>query len=144
MAEVFNCSCACGHVVFTATPKAMTMDACHCEMCRKWAGGVYLSVACSDISFEDESRLTVFDSSKWAERVSCNRCGSSLVWRMKNNKFKSVALAAFENADDFAFDRELFIDSRPDNYAMTGSKRQLTEAQIFGTDTPAPEGQADA
>lgn len=130
MSDPHKCQCMCGVVAFTATPKAMTMDACHCQMCRQWTGGVFLSVACSDISIDD-SDLIVFNSSDWAERVSCDKCGSTLIWRMKDKSFQSVALPAFADADAFSLDRELFIDKKPDNYAFARSARQLTEAQLF-------------
>lgn len=139
MSNPHKCQCMCGAVKFTAVPKAMNMDACHCEMCRQWSGGVFLSVACTDIDLGDEGGVTVFQSSKWAERVSCATCGSTLVWRMKDRSFQSVALPTFEDADAFKLDRELFIDAKPDNYSFAGETRQLTTAQIFGTSI---EGQA--
>lgn len=132
MVESQKCGCMCGAVSFSATPKAMTMDACHCSMCRQWAGGVFLSVACSNVDLGDEGGVIVCQSSDWAERLSCAKCGSSLIWRMKDKSFQSVALPAFENADEFSLDRELFIDAKPDNYAFANKTRQLTTAQIFG------------
>lgn len=140
MSDPMKCSCLCGSVEFKATPKAMTMDACHCEMCSKWAGGVFLSVACSDVDLDTRERLTIFASSEHAERVSCSTCGATLIWRMKDLSFQSVSVHAFEHPADFRFDRELFIDAKPASYAMSMSSRQLTEAQISGA--PASEESA--
>lgn len=134
-----ECQCMCGAVSFAATPKQMTMDACHCEMCRKWAGGVFLSVECSDINITDESDVTVFKSSDWAERLSCAKCGTTLVWRMQDGSFQSVALPAFADAGAFVFDRELFIDNKPANYSFSNTTRQLTEAQLFAALAPSGE-----
>lgn len=107
------------------------MDACHCGMCRKWSGGIFFSVACSEVDMADESGMTVYQSSDWAERTSCKKCGSTLIWRMKDRSYQSVALPAFEEAAAFVLDRELFIDQKPDNYAFSTASRPLTQAQIF-------------
>jgi hypothetical protein len=127
----------CGAVKFTATPKGNTMSACHCEMCRRWTGGVFLSVSCSDITFPDDADLIVFKSSKWAERVSCAVCGASLAWRMQDRRFEAVALPAFPTPDMFTFDSELFIDNKPDNYAFANATRQLTEAEVLAEIAPS-------
>ena len=38
-------SCVCGAVRFTITTPIKETGACHCGMCRKWSGGVFMSVA---------------------------------------------------------------------------------------------------
>jgi hypothetical protein len=134
------CSCACGVATFTATPKDATAGACHCVTCRKWAGGVFLSVDCgANVAFDDESVLNVWESSPWAERVSCKTCGSSLVWRTRDLSGNQVSLQAVETPDAFTLDHELFVDVKPQVYAFAGETQKLTGADVFAMFAPKPE-----
>ncbi|NIT13149.1 MAG: GFA family protein, partial [Candidatus Dadabacteria bacterium] len=52
-------------------------------MCRKWCGGPLMAVNCgTDVTFEGEDNITVYDSSSWAERGFCSGCGSHLFYRL--------------------------------------------------------------
>lgn len=123
-------SCMCGAVAFEATPQVMEMYACHCEMCRKWAGGISLAVPCSDLNFEEKSALGVFKSSDWGERLFCKQCGTSLAWQMQDGSEISVSAQAFSDADKFEFSREIYFDCKPSNYGFSNDTTKLTEAEI--------------
>ncbi len=70
-------SCLCGEVSFTAKNASNSVGACHCSMCRKWGGGPLMVVDCgADVTFKGEENISVFNSSLWAERGYCNKCGS--------------------------------------------------------------------
>ena len=70
-------SCLCGQTQIVAKPTSHSVGACHCQMCRKWGGGPFMTVDCGvDVSFHGEDNVSVFDSSEWAERGFCNKCGS--------------------------------------------------------------------
>jgi hypothetical protein len=68
-------TCLCGAVTFTADIKPK-ISACHCGMCRKWTGGVFLTVQARDVRFTGEDAIATYTSSDWAERGFCSRCGS--------------------------------------------------------------------
>ena len=44
--------CLCGAVRFDAVIARAEMGACHCAMCRRWTGGVFLSVECREVVLE--------------------------------------------------------------------------------------------
>lgn len=135
------CSCACGAATFTAAPKDMTAGACHCGVCRKWAGGVFLSADCeATVSYNDEAALNVWNSSDWAERVSCATCGSSLIWRTKDRSSNQVSIQSFAAPEAFTLDHEIFVDEKPQGYAFAGETKKLTGAEVFATFAPKPEG----
>jgi len=74
-------SCLCGAVRITANNTGKKVGACHCGMCRKWGGGPFMEVDCStDISFKGEEAIGVYNSSSWAERGFCKKCGSHLFY----------------------------------------------------------------
>jgi hypothetical protein len=123
--------CLCGAVTFTAVPEH-GMHACHCESCRRWSGGVYLSVDCGDtVEVADPAAVATYDSSDWAERRFCKTCGSTLFWAMKAGGVTAVSIQAFDDPSAFAFKDEIFIDSKPSNYDFAGERPRLTGEEVF-------------
>jgi hypothetical protein len=123
-------SCLCGAARFSATPEKMTMDACHCSMCRRWGGGPAMTVFCTDVQVEDENAIGVYVSSAWAERGFCKTCGSSLFWRTHDRKMFTVSAHAFDNPEQFSFDVEIYIDQKPANYAFANATKKMTGAEV--------------
>tara|TARA_B100000989_G_C19413600_1_gene415450 strand:+ start:544 stop:843 length:300 start_codon:yes stop_codon:yes gene_type:complete len=80
---------------------------------------------------EDASQLGVYAASPWGERCFCKQCGSSLFWRMKDGSFHAVSLAALEDANDFSFHSEIFIDEKPAYYSFAGERLCMTGAEVF-------------
>lgn len=120
--------CLCGAVTFTAVPKA-GMHACHCEICRRTSGGVFLSVDCGD-SVEAEGDLKSYVSSEWGERQFCGVCGSSLFWHARDGSMTIVSVQAFDDPSSFAFETEYCIDRKPSSYAFAGERPQVTAAEL--------------
>jgi hypothetical protein len=131
--EALSCHCLCGAVRFTAVPLKPEMGVCHCAMCRRWSGGVFMAVECHDLVVEDDSELGIFESSAWAERGFCRACGSSLFWRMREGTGDHLAVSfqSFDNPDAFAFSEEIFIDEKPAQYAFAGDRPRKSGAEIF-------------
>ena len=131
--QTLSGGCLCGAVRFTALPEKAEMDVCHCGMCRKWSGGVFMAVPCSGVSVADEQALGVYPSSDWAERVFCKTCGTSLFWRLREGGDGHVAVAfqAFDDLSSFTFAEEIFIDEKPALYAFAGERSRKTGAQVI-------------
>ena len=131
--------CMCGAVGFEAEPKAMTFHACHCEMCRHWTGSALLAVTVPDgaIRFLGAEAIRTFQSSPWAERAWCDRCGSNLYYRittegpMRGTYY--VSLGTFEAPEAFAFASEIYFDCKPASYGFAGTRRTLTKAEVEAT-----------
>lgn len=130
MTQRLSGRCLCGAVTFTATPKG-GMHACHCELCRRWSGGVYLSVECEDLEVANPEGLAVYDSSDWADRRFCRTCGASLFWVLKDSGLTAVSVQAFDDPSAFDFKDEIFIDAKPHNYAFAGDHPRLTGAEVM-------------
>ena len=61
--------CLCGSVKVNVKNLNQQTGACHCDMCRRWGGGPLMAVDCgSEVTFEGDDQISVFDSSDWAER----------------------------------------------------------------------------
>lgn len=132
-------SCMCGAVKVTARGVGHEVGACHCSMCRKWAGGPLLAVECgTDVSFEGEDHIGVFDSSVWAERGFCKTCGSHLFYRLKESREYSMPAGLFDNAD-FVLKSQIFIDEKPAYYNFAEQTHNMTGAEVFAQYAPPSE-----
>lgn len=130
-------SCLCGATKVTASNMSQHVGACHCNMCRKWGGGPFMSVDCgADVLFEGEDNISVFDSSDWAERGFCNKCGSHLFYRLKQNQQYMMPAGLFDDDKMFAFDHQVFIDEQPSFYSFSNKTENMTGAELFAKYAP--------
>ena len=133
-------SCLCGAVRFTAKNMSNSIGACHCNMCRNWGGGPFLVIDCgTEVSFESEEDVSVFESSKWAERGFCRRCGSHLYYRLKESNEFHMPVGLFEDDQERVFDHQVFIDEKPSFYSFANKTRDLTGAELFAKYGPPSE-----
>ena len=81
--------CLCGAVSFTAREMEDTFSICYCEMCQRWGGGPYrgVSVATENLEIEGREHLGILQTSAFAERAFCKRCGSGIWWRMTGGPY---------------------------------------------------------
>ncbi len=73
-------------------------DACHCTMCRKHSGHVFVStdVPRDAVTIHGAEHVTWFHSSAKVRRGFCATCGSSLFWDPIAREKIGVAMGAFE------------------------------------------------
>lgn len=129
-------SCLCGAVELQVTPTSHNVSACHCKMCKKWGGGPLLAVECEgDIEFSGEELIAVFDSSEWAERGFCSRCGSHLFYRLKEGGHQAIPVGLLKD-QGWMLTEEIFIDAKPDFYSFSEDTKKLTGAELFALFTP--------
>lgn len=132
-------ACLCGASRFTATPEN-DAHACHCGNCRKWSGGIFLSVHCgTSVVFDANAPIVRYASSAWAERVFCGICGSSLVWQMRDGSSQIVSIQSFDDPRDFMITSQIYVDHKPDNYALANRTEMLTEAEVIAKYTTTAE-----
>jgi hypothetical protein len=132
MTQPLSGRCLCGSVRFTAVPKKMEMDVCHCDKCRRWSAGPFMGVMCgTSVKVGNEAALRAFTSSEWAERLFCGECGTTLFWRMRETGETSVSMNAFEDLSGFTFTEEIFIDEKPAIYAFANATHKMTGAEVF-------------
>lgn len=123
--------CLCGAVKFTATPDKAEIGACHCGMCRRWAGGPYMVTDVGgNIEFENKDKLKTFRSSEWAERGFCSECGTSLFYKLVGKEHYMITAAALDDFDA-PMTHEVFIDDKPSGYEFAGEHTRLTGKQVF-------------
>ena len=137
MAEALKGACLCGACTLTATPKSMNMGACHCSMCRKWSGGIYLGTTAAPdaIHFKGTENITTYTSSPWAERAFCKICGSNLYYRVTapgpQHGTYHFGFGTLDTPGDAKLTGELFIDLKPSGYSFAEPTHAMTEAEVL-------------
>ena len=130
--ERFQARCLCGSVRFSAIAAERETGVCHCRMCQRWAAGPFFAVACGDsVDFESDDDLELYQSSDWAERGFCRKCGTSLFWKMRDKDDYQVSMLAIEGDQKLAFTSEIFIDEKPDTYTFANDTKKMTAAEVF-------------
>ena len=125
-------SCLCGAVKLSTTNTNNEVGACHCGMCRKWGGSSFLAIDCgSEISFEGEDNIRIYQSSEWAERGFCQKCGSHLFYRLKQNNQHFIPVGIFDNSEGLVFDHQIFIDEKPKYYSFANETKNMTGEEVF-------------
>lgn len=124
--------CLCGAVRVTARDVGNNVGACHCKMCRRWAGGPFMEIDCgTHVEFDGDDDIAVFNSSDWAERGFCRACGTHLFYRLKGTGQHMVPVGLFDDDDTLVFDTQVFVDERPAYYEFANRTKNLTSEEIF-------------
>ncbi len=124
--------CLCGEVEIVVSNINTQVGSCHCRMCRRWGGGPLMTVDCgTDVSFTGEQHLTVYDSSEWARRGFCSKCGSHLFYLLKEDGRYFVPVGLFDSEERFQFDHQIFIDKKPSFYSFANVTKDMTEEEVF-------------
>jgi hypothetical protein len=109
-------------------------------MCRKWGGGPLLAVECgTDVQIVGEAHVSAYDSSEWAQRGFCNRCGTHLFYRLKGNNEYVVPIGVFDDRPEISFKSQIFIDEKPEYYDFANETSFMTGAEVFAKYAPSEE-----
>ena len=142
--QPLNGHCLCGAVTITVTTFHKEIDICHCRMCQRWGGAFYAGLESDKFEIEGEESVSVYKSSDWAERAFCETCGSPLWDRITMpgpmHGQHQVAAGLFENAGGMTPRLEVYIDKKPEGYALEGERRAMTTAEVEAMYAPKEEG----
>jgi len=140
--------CMCGAVSFTAKNVPDKFGACHCEMCRRWTGSALLAVEipAESITFHGQESIKTTQSSPWAERAWCNRCGTGLWYRVTDkgpmNANYEIPVGLFDSLDNMHLISEIYSDIKPDAFSFADKTTKMTRAEVLRKFRPNanPEG----
>lgn len=138
--------CMCGAVTFTARDVATEYGACHCKMCQRWAGSALFAVTVpvDKMTITGSENISRIQSSEWAERAWCNKCGTGLWYRVtapgEHWGGYEVPIGTFDDPNGFKLTREIFMDKKSDAFALCGEHKTLTQAEVFDLYGVAPTG----
>jgi len=128
MALEGSCLCEKVKVKIPQTPETFTV--CHCISCRKWSGGIAMSVNGGEkLTFSNDELIGRYQSSDWAERGFCLHCGTNLFFRLKKTDHYFLMLGLFGDQISPTFALQESIDTKPACYSFAEDTKTLTKAE---------------
>lgn len=131
MASELTGHCLCGAVTIrVAGAHDPRPGACHCRMCQRWSGGLFLCFNAEADGVTVAGPVTVYASSSFAERAFCARCGSHL-WMRNTDPPDSYELmpGLFDEARDWPLRSEVYSDCAMASVQLAGAHRRATRAE---------------
>jgi len=122
--------CLCGAVtVRVAGPHDPRPGACHCRMCQRWSGGLFLCFSADAAGVTVDGPVTRYASSDFAERAFCPVCGSHLWMRDNTGASYDLMPGLFDEARDQPLRSEVYADRAMASVRLQGDHRRATQAE---------------
>ena len=123
--------CLCGAVRLRVSRIGDDLGACHCRLCQRWTGGLFLCLSAPAEAVRVEGEVARYPSSEFAERAFCPRCGSHL-W-MRDTAPPEATYDLMPGLFDAALGRpltsEIYIDRAMASVRLAGDHRRATAAE---------------
>lgn len=131
LAEPLTGQCLCGAVSITVHGMRGEVDICHCTMCQRWGGVFYAGVKGDRAEVNGEEAVTIYRSSRWAERAFCKHCGSNLWYCFTPTGNRSFLAGLFDLPAGFGIEQQIFVDEKPDWYDLAQASPMKTGPEII-------------
>ena len=122
--------CLCGAVTVRVTgghdPRP---GACHCRMCQRWSGGLFLCFNADADGVAVDGPIARHASSDFAERAFCSVCGSHLWMRDRTANTYDLMPGLFDEARDWPLRSEVYADRAMSSVRLEGDHRRATRAE---------------
>ncbi|GGL55899.1 GFA family protein [Wenxinia marina] len=136
--------CLCRAVAVRVEDRHETgVAACHCRMCQRWTGGLFLCFRADAAAVTVEGPVRRFRSSGFAERAFCEVCGSHLWMRDTDEPDRPYDLmpGLFDAGRDWPLTSEIYTDRAMASVRLSGDHRRETRAEVEAAH-PFVEGDA--
>ncbi len=136
--------CLCGAVtVRVAGEHDPRPGACHCRMCQRWSGGLFVCFAAEASAVAVEGEVRRHLSSPFAERAFCPVCGSHLWMRDTGEAGARYELmpGLFDEARDWPLRSEVYADRAMASVRLEGGHRRATRDD-YERENPFVDGDA--
>ncbi len=128
---MMNGRCMCGAVTLKVAELGPDMNACHCEMCRRWTGSAFVAVHADASNVAIDGPVKTKATSAWATRGWCDDCGSTLFYRTNHNGSYGLSAGLFDNAAGRTLNIEYYVDQKPNGFAYAGDHKRMTETETL-------------
>ena len=124
--------CLCGNVIVRVDglhdPR---LGVCHCRMCQRWSGGVFLCFHAAQEAVTVTGPVTRFASTAFAERAFCATCGSHLWMRDLKQEAPGYDLmpGLFDATQNWRLRSEIYADRAMTSIRLEGDHRRATRAE---------------
>ena len=134
--QAFSGSCLCGKITVTVQGEHDPRpSACHCRMCQRWSGGVFMSFTAAPDAVTVKGPVTRFQSTPFAERAFCGTCGTHLWMRNTEEAEAEYDLmpGLFEAAHYWPLRSEIYTDRAMRAIRFVGDHLRKSEAEYEGS-----------
>lgn len=130
MTGVMEGHCLCGAVTLRVKRHGGFTGVCHCRMCQRWTGGLYISVPVEAADVTISGPVARYRSSEFAERAFCSVCGSHLWYReQSDDAYYGLMPGLFDAAREIPLKSEIYVDRALPGLALPGDHRRATRAE---------------
>ncbi|KIC09678.1 aldehyde-activating protein [Leisingera sp. ANG-M1] len=129
MSDVLEGRCLCGAVkIRVEGAHDPRPGACHCRMCQRWTGGLFLCFEAAAEAVTVEGPVTRYHSSAFAERAFCSTCGAHLWMRDVDEDGGPYDLmpGLFDAALDWPLRSEIYADRAMASVRLDGGHKRAT------------------
>ena len=125
--------CLCGAVTITVDgAHDPRVGACHCRMCQRWTGGLFLSFEADVSAVRVEGEVARYRSSAFAERAFCPRCGTHLWFNDVEGGGRprqyELMPGLFDAACRWPLRSEIYADRAMASVSLAGDHRRTSRA----------------
>jgi len=136
----YSGGCQCGAVRWHATELRDNPHFCHCRMCQKAAGNVFIDLV--GIRHEHltwtRGKPSEFNSSDVAARGFCNNCGTPLYYRSLGGPHVSMTIGSFDTPHLIPIRYEMGLEGRhPSLHPVQGAEQVGTTEEGDGVEAVA-------
>lgn len=133
-ASPFSGHCLCGAVTITVAGEHDTrVGACHCRMCQRWTGGLFLCFEADASAVTITGEVTRYRSSAFAERAFCPRCGSHLWFNDVDEGGEPTSYelmpGLFDAAQPWPLRSEIYVDRAMASVHLMGEHPRKSRAE---------------
>lgn len=126
--------CLCGAVHIEIAAHRGFTAVCHCRMCQRWSGGLFICVPAEAADVAVTGPVVRYPSSDFAERAFCGTCGSHLWFRMhEGDGHFAIMPGLFDGALDLPLRSEIYTDRAMRGLALPGEHRRASRAEYEAT-----------
>jgi len=113
--------CECGGVAFSAPEVRTEVTFCHCSQCRRVGGHHWAATRApfDSLTFSKNGSLKWYESSDFAKRGFCNRCGSSLFYRMNGEDGIGIAAGCIDEPNSLKPGKHIFTADKGGYYDVS-------------------------
>lgn len=127
--------CFCGDIRFEVTGPARYACFCHCESCRRAAGGVYVPWATFDSAAftVTQGAMSRHHSAPEVTRGLCSKCGTSLTYEHADRGGEiDVTLTSFDDPSDFRPAAHIWVEDKLPWGSIDDGLPQFQQKDISG------------
>ena len=112
--------CLCGGIKIQIQGILRYVSNCHCSQCMKTHGNFasYTSAPEKNVKYINKKTLKWYNSSKFAKRGFCSKCGASIFFKHLGSENISIAAGMFQNPIKLKTISNIFTKGKLDYYKL--------------------------